>query len=369
MYIMKAEEAGDVNIERIAFRTKDNKEAEVRIYFRLGSYATFPGKGMDVNDWGVPVYKGIPEETPNGLREAVLNDVLTIPNGEMASIYLVGKKEFMYEEGQQEFAVVDNSGAFEILTGLATKKEFEQVVSAADFVGEMTYYTYAVAAKVTSNPSLSPTRVASTPPSLSPSSSQLPTLPPNEDTSSPSMSPSNLPSLSPSLSPSENDTGGGDGTPKTYTTPDANKAGDNTKGVMFSITAKSKLTITGLGILGKDEKESDLWVYYQLGSYQEDFDALDKDEWIEVFKDKVVLDPDELIDIDLTDHISIPAGETVSVYVLSKKGIMYNKSSNDEFDTFGGNDDLALKVGTTTKKEFQQPEKLAEFAGRITYQT
>ena len=368
MYIMKAEEAGDVNIEKIAFTTKDNKEAEVRIYFRLGSYETFSGKGMDVNDWGVPVYSGIPEETPNGFREAVLNDVLTIPNGEMASIYLVGKKEFMYEEGQQEFAVADDSGAFEILTGLATKKEFEQAVSAADFVGAMTYYTYAVAAKVTSAPSMSPTRVASTPPSLSPSSSQLPTLPPNEDTNSPTMIPSDVPSLS----PSENDTGGGDGTPKTYTTPDANKAGDNTKGVMFSITAKkSKLTITGLGLLGKDAKESDLWVYYQLGSYQEDFDALDKDEWIQVFKDKVALDPDDLVDIDLTDDndIIIPAGETVSLYVLSKKGIMYTKSSYDEFDTFGGNDDLAVRVGTTTKKEFQQPEKLAEFAGRITYQT
>jgi hypothetical protein len=139
---------------------------------------------------------------------------------------------------------------------------------------------------------------------------------------------------------------------------------------MFSITAKSKLlTITGLGLLGKDAKESDLWIYYQGGLYKEDFDALDEDEWIQVFKDKVMLDPDELVDIELDNDISIPAGETVSLYVLSKKGIMYTKSSNDEFDTFGGNDDLAVRVGTTTKKEFQQPEKLADFAGRITYQT
>ena len=364
MYTMKAD-TGDVNIETIAFKTKDNKEAEVQIYFRLGSYETFSGKGMNPQVWGAPVYNGIPEETPNGLREAILNDVLTIPKGEMASLYLVGKKEFKYEEGHQEFAVVDGSGDFQIFTGFSTKKAFEQTLSSANFVGGITYYTYTVAAKVTSNPSFSPTRVTSSP-SSTPSLSKLPTLPPNEDTSSPTMIPSDIPSLS----PSENDTGGGDGTPKTYTTPDANKAGDNTKGVMFSITAKSKLTITGLGLLGKDAKESDLWIYYQHGLYQEDFDALDKDEWIQVFKDKVLLDPDDLVDIDLTDHnISIPAGETVSVYVLSKKGIMYTKSSNDEFDIYGGNDDLALKVGTTTKKEFQQPEKLAEFAGSIMYQT
>ena len=137
---MKAE-TGDVNIERIAFKTKDDKEAEVQVYFQLGSYATFPGKGMGITDWGVPVYNGIPEKIPNGLREAILNDVLTIPNGEMASIYLVGKKEFMYEEGQQEFAVAENAGAFEIFTGFATKKAFEKRLTNANFVGEMTYYT------------------------------------------------------------------------------------------------------------------------------------------------------------------------------------------------------------------------------------
>ena len=138
---------------------------------------------------------------------------------------------------------------------------------------------------------------------------------------------------------------------------------------MFSITAKAKeVSITGLGILGKDAKESDLWIYYQVGSYN-DFDALDVDEWIEVFKDKVMLDPDELVDIELTDAITIPAGGTVSVYVLSKKSVCYTKSSDAEFDMYAQSEDFMLRVGTSTKKEFQQLEKLAEFAGRIMYQT
>ena len=136
---------------------------------------------------------------------------------------------------------------------------------------------------------------------------------------------------------------------------------------MFSITAKSKLTIKGLGILGKHAKESDLWVYYQNGSYK-DFDALDKDEWIEVFNDKVMLDPDELVDIELDDDIMVRAGGTVSLYVLSKKGVLYTESSDEQFYIYAESSDFFLRVGTNTKKDFQHPEKLAEFVGRIIYQ-
>jgi len=356
MFQLRAEEA-DVMLERISFRTKDDKDTEVQVYLRLGSYDDFPNKGMDAADWGLPFFNGVPYTIRNGFREVTLEDVFTVPQGQIASIYLAGKKEIMFVEGQQEFAVADNAREdFQLSTGISTKKPFQQRLSDANFVGGLTYYTYTVATKVTSTPSLSP------------SSSELPTLPPNEDTSSPSM----LPSLSPSVDGDGGSGSGGshgDGTPKEYTTPDVNKADANAKGVMFSITAKAKeVSITGLGILGKDAKESDLWIYYQVGSYN-DFDALDVDEWIEVFKDKVMLDPDELVDIELTDAITIPAGGTVSVYVLSKKSVCYTKSSDAEFDMYAQSEDFMLRVGTSTKKEFQQPEKLAEFAGRIMYQT
>ena len=138
MYQMKAE-TGDVNIEKIAFKTKDNKD--VQVYFRLGSYETFAGRGMDANAWGTPVFNGIPDESLSGLREAVFDDVLTIPQGEVASFYLASKKEIMFDEGDQEFAIADDSGDFKILTGAAMKKPFEQRLSNANFVGEMTYYT------------------------------------------------------------------------------------------------------------------------------------------------------------------------------------------------------------------------------------
>jgi hypothetical protein len=48
--------------------------------------------------------------------------------------------------------------------------------------------------------------------------------------------------------------------------------------------------------------------------------------------------------------------------------LFYAESSLNEFAEYAeSDDDFILKVGTTTKKEFEQPEKLAEFAGRIVY--
>eukprot|EP00985_Skeletonema_marinoi_P011708 scaffold5563_cov144-Skeletonema_marinoi.AAC.4 len=346
MYQIQAEEA-DVKIEKISFKTKDDKDTEVQVYFQLGAYESFPGGGMDSNDWEEPVFDDIPDRTSDGLREVVLDEVLTIPKGETASIQIVGKKEILYEEGDKEFAVAADTGDFKMSTGRSTKKAFEQRLKDADFVGEITYHTYT--AKVTSTPSLSP------------SSSKLPTLPPNDDSTSPSMSPSNRPSSS------EDDGNGGDDTPKEYDTPNVNDAGDNAKGIMFTITSKSKeVRITDLGIIGKDAKESDLWVYYQKGYYAA-FDALNKDAWDEALKKKVALVPNEIFDLKLDEDITIPAGETVSVYVVSKKGVLYEKPSKNEFDIYAQSGDFDVRVGTTTKKEFQQPEKLAEFAGRFVF--
>mmetsp|Transcript_6256 Transcript_6256/g.9702 ORF Transcript_6256/g.9702 Transcript_6256/m.9702 type:complete len:840 (+) Transcript_6256:96-2615(+) len=349
MYQMQAEEA-DVKIEKISFKTKDDKDTEVQVYFQLGAYESFPGGGMDSNDWEEPVFDDIPDRTSDGLREVVLDEVLTIPKGETASIQIVGKKEILYEEGDKEFATAYDTRDFKIFTGHSTKKSFEKKLKDADFVGEITYHTYT--AKVTSTPSLSP------------SSSKLPTLPPNDDSTSPSMLPSNRPSSSP------DDGNGGDDTPKEYDTPNVNDAGDNAKGIMFTITSKSKeVTITDLGIIGKDAKESDLWVYYQKGSYAA-FDALNKNAWEEVLRKKVALVPGEIFNLKLDEDITIPAGEeTVSVYVVSKKGVLYEKPSKNQFDIYAQNEDFEVRVGTTTKKEFQQFEKLAEFAGRFVYQT
>ena len=82
-----------------------------------------------------------------------------------------------------------------------------------------------------------------------------------------------------------------------------------------------------------------------------------------------MLDPNELVDIELTEDIIIPADGTVSLYLVSKKGVLYTESSDDQFDIYAASEDFSLRVGTTTKKDFEKPEKLAEFAGRIMYQT
>ena len=137
---------------------------------------------------------------------------------------------------------------------------------------------------------------------------------------------------------------------------------------MFQVSAKSNISITGLDIMGKDAKKSDVWVYYQNGSYDK-FDALDKGEWIQVFKGNVMLDPDELVNIELDTDVMIRAGGTASLYVVSKKRVLFTKSSDKEFGICGENTDFYTQVGTSTKKEFQKPDKLAEFAGRIVYET
>jgi len=328
MFQLQAGDDGDVTIEKISFKTKDNRATNVKVYFKLGSYQSFPRSGRNRNGWGAPVFNGVPYRISGGFREAAFNEALVIPKGEVASFYLEGKKEIMFERGKQEFVVAEDLEDFKIFTGSADKKAFDKKMMNANFFGEFTYYTYREAARVTSTPSLSPS--LSDPPAFS-------------------------------LSPS-----GGD---RTYTTPDVNKAKDDAKGVMFSITAKSReVSISGLGILGEDDKESDLWIYYQDGSYK-DFNALDENKWIEVFSDEVKLDPDKLVDIQLTDEITISAGGTVSVYIVSKKEVVYKKSRDKEFDIDAESEDFVLRVGRSTKKEFRQLDRLAEFVGRIIYQT
>eukprot|EP00984_Skeletonema_dohrnii_P017931 scaffold8262_cov81-Skeletonema_dohrnii-CCMP3373.AAC.1 len=125
--------------------------------------------------------------------------------------------------------------------------------------------------------SSSPTK-SSTPPPVPIVSPTMPPTPP--PIVSPTMPPTPAPSTSPPSSKRPTLPSGGGGVVKMYTTPDVNKAGDNAKGVMFQIIAMSKISITGLDIMGKDAKESDVSIYYQDGSYDK-FDALDKGKWNE----------------------------------------------------------------------------------------
>ena len=197
------------------------------------------------------------------------------------------------------------------------------------------------------------------------SSTSRPTIsstPPRAPIVSPTMPPTPAPSSSrpsskrPTLpSGGGGGGGGGGGVAKKYTTPSINKAGDNAKGVMFQISAKSKMSITSLDIMGKDAKDSDVQVYYQNGSYDK-FDALDKGEWIQVFKGKVRLDPDELVNIELAEDITIRAGGSASLYVVSKKGLLFTKTSSKEFSIYAHNADFDVQVGLSTKKEFQKPD-------------
>ena len=303
--------SSDVVIKKISFKSKKN--AEVQVYFQLGSYATFPSGGMKKGAWGEPIFDGIPVQASNGLKEAILNEVFIIPKGTTASFFLASKKEFMFVNGgddENEFEVSAETEDFKLFTGSATEKPFKDRLSSANFFGELTYCTY---------------------------------------------------------------------TGPFFDTPNVDTASDKTKGVMFSITAKSKqVTITGLGVLGKkkDVHETAISLYYQNDRYDDFESPLEQDNWIRVFRRKMVLEDDEITAFDLDDNeFTIPAGGTVSLYALSQKGgMLFQKASTDtdqpdEFDVYAENDDFALRVGVSTKKRFKNPNTLAEFVGRIMYET
>ena len=105
-----------IDIEKISFETKDDADSEVQaqVYFKLGSYAGFPTRGMDAGDWGEPLFDGIPKQISNGLKEAKLDDVFTIPKGELASFYLASNEELTFKEGNEEFDVSDEGEDFKM---------------------------------------------------------------------------------------------------------------------------------------------------------------------------------------------------------------------------------------------------------------
>ena len=132
-------------VQKIAFKPKDiNKNTNVQVYFKLGSYADFSDESLDRDDWGMPVFNGIPANIAGGLKQATLSSAFIIPRSQVASFYLAGEKEFLFEEGDDEFDESDDAGDFKIFTGYSMKKPFDKRDKAANFVGGMTYSTITV---------------------------------------------------------------------------------------------------------------------------------------------------------------------------------------------------------------------------------
>ena len=183
MFQMKAEEEGDVIVEKISFKTKDNKRDNVEIFFKLGSYSTFTSGGLNEAAWGNAVFEGTPSSShlDGGLLEVGFpDDVVKIPAGTMGSFYLTGKKEFMYEEGVAgtEFDLADDTGDFSTFTGSSTKKPFEKRMGEANFVGGLTYHTLTEPTDPTSSPTDQPTSNPTASPSHNPT--QQPTSSPSQ---------------------------------------------------------------------------------------------------------------------------------------------------------------------------------------------
>ncbi len=155
-----------------------------------------------------------------------------------------------------------------------------------------------------------------------------------------------------------------------YITPNRIAARNVAKGVMYTISAKSQpVTIKGLGVVGRLSWESNTQVYYQDGSY-DNFEALDEANWNQVFEGGVSLKSNMIVTFPLDEEFTIPAGGTVSVYVVSARRMLFKRATifSDEFDEYAESDSFVLNVGRSTRAAFDRPGMLAEFAGTIVYE-
>ena len=154
-----------------------------------------------------------------------------------------------------------------------------------------------------------------------------------------------------------------------YITPNRIAARNVAKGVMYTISAKSQpVTIKGLGVVGRLSWRSNTQVYYQDGSY-DDFEALDEANWNQVFEGDVRMNSNMVVTFPLDQEFTIPAGGTVSVYVVSARRMMFKRATTlDEFREYAESDSFVLNVGRSTRAAFDRPGMLAEFAGAIVYE-
>lgn len=204
-------------------------------------------------------------------------------------------------------------------------------------------------APITSSPtfSSSPTHAPIIEPSMAPS---------NFPTPVPSVSPSGSPSLPPGKSPT-----------KVYTT--AKESKQKAKGLMFQVKADfAKVVVERFSFKQEKDKGKETKVYYQAGPYQNfRSGGLDENEWTQVYSGEPRKTGDEF-EVELDTPVTIPAGQTASLYIENENGLLVAKGNN-EFERSENAGSFVLNTGVSIKKPWQQKDKPANFAGDITYHT
>lgn len=134
---------------------------------------------------------------------------------------------------------------------------------------------------------------------------------------------------------------------------------------MFTVKAKRDVTIEGVNIFPK-KAYSDILIYVLDGDYEGK--QLKEDKWDRVFKKSFTgLQPDKLLKLDdFSSTVKIKAGETKSMSVWSRRGMLYEKTGKER-EPFGSNDAIVLRTGRVMKSQFRRPTDPGNWAGVMRY--
>ena len=143
-------------------------------------------------------------------------------------------------------------------------------------------------------------------------------------------------------------------------------------GLMFTVKAMDKVTITDFDIVSKKDEMSKVMVFTKNGSHVGYSTNGDKNVWEQVYDGEVSLQKNDVTTIQLPTEITIGAGSEQAFYIYSQDvGLMYHKlrSSKDEPtpDLAIANGSIEVSSVVGTKKLFQDVNGSGAYTGGIRY--
>ena len=137
---------------------------------------------------------------------------------------------------------------------------------------------------------------------------------------------------------------------------------------MFTIQAKKDLTLTGLTIVTRKNSASEVFVFTRDGAYVDKQEPMQSDQWRQVYKGKIPSQKNRAVELGdfFNGGLKINAGETQSIYVYSRIGLMYTPSDN-EGSSYADDDALVINEGRVTKGMFRRVNGNGKWAGILRY--
>jgi hypothetical protein len=105
-------------------------------------------------------------------------------------------------------------------------------------------------------------------------------------------------------------------------------AGKRCKGVIFTVLAKQDVIISGMNVISKMNRTTDVTIYTKTGSYHNGTSPIQPelraDEWQQIYSGAIPFEPYQLVTLDdFSVGVSISAGQTQSFHVLFSLGQLF----------------------------------------------